>query len=79
VHDGDQIVIDVTNRRLEVEVSEEGMRQRMSGWKEPTPRYTRGVLAKYARLVFVSVSGCGDRVIWKSPGEPPPPRRRCPP
>jgi dihydroxy-acid dehydratase len=57
VRDGDQIVIDVANRRLEVEVSDEGLRQRMSGWKAPTPRYTRGVLAKYARLVSSASAG----------------------
>ena len=49
--DGDVIAIDVDNRRLDVDVSEAEMRERLAQWKAPTPRYTSGVLAKYARLV----------------------------
>jgi len=51
VHDGDSIVIDVVNRRLDVDVSEADLRERMTTWTAPTPRYATGVLAKYAKLV----------------------------
>jgi len=51
VRDGDIVVIDVDNRRLDVEVSEAEMAQRLAQWKRPAPRYASGVLAKYAKLV----------------------------
>ena len=51
VRDGDIVVIDVDNRRLDVEVSDAEMAQRLTRWKPPAPRYTSGVLAKYAKLV----------------------------
>ncbi|MBI1398099.1 MAG: dihydroxy-acid dehydratase [Betaproteobacteria bacterium] len=49
--DGDTIVIDVENRRLDMDLSDEEIAKRLAGWKAPAPRYTSGVLAKYARLV----------------------------
>ncbi len=51
LRDGDRIIIDVENRRLDVELSEAQLQQRLAGWSAPAPRYTSGVLAKYARLV----------------------------
>jgi dihydroxy-acid dehydratase len=51
LRDGDVIVIDVENRRLEVELTEAQLAERLAGWRAPPPRYTSGVLAKYARLV----------------------------
>jgi dihydroxy-acid dehydratase len=51
VRDGDIVVIDVDNRRLDVEVDAGEMALRLAQWKPPAPRYTTGVLAKYARLV----------------------------
>ncbi len=51
VRDGDVVVIDVDNRRLDIEVSAAEMAQRLSQWKPLTPRYASGVLAKYVRLV----------------------------
>jgi dihydroxy-acid dehydratase len=51
VRDGDIVVIDVDNRKLEVELSDADLRARLAQWKPPAPRYTTGVLAKYARLV----------------------------
>lgn len=51
VRDGDIVVIDVDNRRLDVEVNEAEMAQRLAQWKRPAPRYASGVLAKYAKLV----------------------------
>ncbi len=51
LRDGDVVVIDVDNRRLDVEVSEADLAQRLAQWKAPAPRYATGVLAKYAKLV----------------------------
>jgi dihydroxy-acid dehydratase len=51
VQEGDVITIDVEQRGLQVDVSEAEMQQRLAKWKAPRPRYTHGVLAKYARLV----------------------------
>jgi dihydroxy-acid dehydratase len=51
VREGDTIVIDVANRRLDVEVSEAELAERMKTWMAPPPRYATGVMAKYAKLV----------------------------
>jgi dihydroxy-acid dehydratase len=51
VEDGDPIVIDVPNRKLDVLVDEATMARRKEGWKPKDPRYTSGFLAKYAKLV----------------------------
>jgi dihydroxy-acid dehydratase len=51
VEDGDRILIDVTERRIDLLVDEAELARRRSLWKLPEPRYTTGVLAKYARLV----------------------------
>jgi len=51
LRDGDLVTIDVENRRLDVDLSEDQLRERLAGWQPPAPRYTTGVLAKYARLV----------------------------
>jgi dihydroxy-acid dehydratase len=51
VEDGDRIVIDAERRTVDVEVDEAELARRRKDWKLPEPRYTTGVLAKYARLV----------------------------
>ena len=51
VHEGDKVTIDAPARTLQLEVDEEEIRRRRAAWKPPAPRYSRGVLAKYARLV----------------------------
>ncbi|HEX8804690.1 MAG TPA: dihydroxy-acid dehydratase, partial [Acidimicrobiales bacterium] len=50
VRDGDRIVIDVAAKTIDVQVDDLEMRRRKGEWKLPEPRYTSGVLAKYARL-----------------------------
>ena len=57
VRDGDTITIDVPARTLNIEVSADTMTQRLSAWTQPAPRYTTGVLAKYARLVSSASTG----------------------
>jgi dihydroxy-acid dehydratase len=51
VADGDRIVIDAGARTIDVLVDEATLAARRLEWKLPEPRYTTGVLAKYARLV----------------------------
>jgi dihydroxy-acid dehydratase len=57
VRDGDIIRFDVNKRVLEVEVSDDVLRQRMAQWKAPQPRYPKGVFAKYAALVSSASQG----------------------
>jgi dihydroxy-acid dehydratase len=57
VRDGDIIRFDVKKQVLEVEVSDEVLRQRMAEWKPPQPRYPTGVFAKYGALVSSASQG----------------------
>ncbi|HZQ59284.1 MAG TPA: dihydroxy-acid dehydratase [Acidimicrobiales bacterium] len=50
VRDGDRIVVDVPSRRVDLDVAPDELERRRAEWKVPAPRYTSGVLAKYARL-----------------------------
>jgi len=61
VRDGDMIRFDVTQRILEVEISDEVLRQRMKEWRPPKPRYPTGVFAKYAALVSSASQGAITR------------------
>ena len=58
VRDGDEVVIDAERRELNVEVGLEEMERRKREWVEPERLVTRGVLAKYARLVGDASHGC---------------------
>jgi dihydroxy-acid dehydratase len=51
VRDGDPIIIDVDRRALDLDVPEDELRRRFASWSSPAPRYTGGVMAKYAALV----------------------------
>ena len=57
VRDGDTVVFDVDARRLDVELSEDEVDKRLREWKAPEPRYTAGVMAKYAKLVSSASEG----------------------
>jgi dihydroxy-acid dehydratase len=57
VADGDRIRLDVPGRRLDLLVGEDELERRRAGWKPQQPRYTTGVLAKYARLVGSAAQG----------------------
>ncbi len=57
VRDGDKITLDVTNATLELHVGADEMAARAVGFEPPAPRYTRGVLAKYRKLVGSASKG----------------------
>ncbi|MDJ0658129.1 MAG: dihydroxy-acid dehydratase [Crocosphaera sp.] len=57
VKEGDSITIDAKEKLLQVNVSEEELAQRRANWQAPEPRYKRGVLGKYAKLVSSSSLG----------------------
>lgn len=57
VEDGDEITIDAEDNTIVVAISEQEMQQRRSRWQPPTPRYPRGVLAKYAKTVSSASEG----------------------
>ena len=57
VQEGDSITIDAEQRLLQLNVAEEELERRRAEWKQPQPRYTRGVLAKYAKLVSTASRG----------------------
>jgi dihydroxy-acid dehydratase len=57
VVEGDTIVFDLQARTLNLEISDAEMKQRLAKWRAPAPRYTSGVMAKYAFLVSSSALG----------------------
>jgi dihydroxy-acid dehydratase len=57
VRDGDTITFDVQQRRLDVGLSDGELAERLARWQAPAPRYTWGVMAKYARLVSSASKG----------------------
>ena len=61
LRDGDMIVFDVKARRLDVDISEQELKSRLSQWKAPEPRYKTGVMAKYAKLVSSASEGAVTR------------------
>jgi dihydroxy-acid dehydratase len=50
VQDGDSVTIDATRLLLQLNISDDEMAKRKAAWNAPKPRYTRGVLAKFAKL-----------------------------
>src|SRR5437588_4205416 len=61
VQDGDVIEFDIEARELRVELSEDEIAARLRDWSPPPPRYTAGVLAKYASLVSSASEGAVTR------------------
>jgi dihydroxy-acid dehydratase len=51
VEEGDRITIDAGRRLLQLDVTDVEIARRRAGWTAPKPRYTTGVLHKYAKLV----------------------------
>lgn len=57
IQNGDLIHFDITGRRLDVELSDQDIQSRLAKWTPPAPRYTTGVMAKYAKLVSSASRG----------------------
>jgi dihydroxy-acid dehydratase len=57
VHEGDSITIDAHQRLLQLNVPDDELAGRRAAWKQPAPRYTRGVLAKFAKLAAPASKG----------------------
>jgi dihydroxy-acid dehydratase len=57
VREGDTVTIDVDNRRIDIDISDEEIEARLADYEPPAPTVTRGVLAKYAALVSSASEG----------------------
>ena len=57
VEDGDEITIDIPNRRLDLNVTEEILARRKAKWTPPNPKITQGLLARYAKCVTSADKG----------------------
>jgi dihydroxy-acid dehydratase len=57
VQNGDSITIDAEKRELTLNINDEEMAKRKQNWQQPAPKYTRGLLAKYARTVSSASTG----------------------
>ena len=68
VREGDRIRIDVPARSIDLLVDEDELAGRREGWEPLAPRYTRGVLAKYARTVRARLGGCDHLGLSASRG-----------
>ncbi|MGH9851853.1 MAG: dihydroxy-acid dehydratase, partial [Blastocatellia bacterium] len=65
LREGDTVVIDIENRKLDVELSDEEIKARLAEWKPPAPHYTSGVFQKYAALVSSASEGAITRAEVK--------------
>lgn len=57
IQDGDRIKIDIPKRRIDLLITEEEINRRLSRWKPPKPKITKGWLARYAKLVTSAGTG----------------------
>ncbi|MFC1539323.1 dihydroxy-acid dehydratase, partial [Candidatus Latescibacterota bacterium] len=57
VRDGDEILIDIPNRKLDLLIDEEEIKSRMDAWQPPEPKVKTGYLARYAKLVTSAATG----------------------
>jgi dihydroxy-acid dehydratase len=57
IADGDTIVFDIPSRKLDIELTGDEIEERLSSWKPPAPRFSSGVMAKYALLVSSAAMG----------------------
>jgi dihydroxy-acid dehydratase len=63
INDGDKILIDVPSLKIDLLISDEEMLNRKKGWKPNPPRYTSGVLAKFAKLAQGADRGAITNII----------------
>jgi dihydroxy-acid dehydratase len=64
LHEGDMVVFDIKNRLLSVELNDAQIKERLATWQAPTPRYTWGVMAKYAAAVSSASEGAVTIAKW---------------
>ncbi|HOI17669.1 MAG TPA: dihydroxy-acid dehydratase, partial [Geobacteraceae bacterium] len=57
VEEGDEILLDIPNRRLELLVDEETLAERREGWRPPEPKIKKGWLSRYAKVVTSAYTG----------------------
>jgi dihydroxy-acid dehydratase len=57
VEEGDSVTIDAHKLLIQLNVPEEEIARRRAAWKQPAPKYTRGVLAKFAVLASTASKG----------------------
>jgi dihydroxy-acid dehydratase len=57
VEEGDSITIDAGKLLLQLNVSDDELARRRARWRQPPPRYTRGLMGKYMRLVSTASKG----------------------
>ena len=57
IKNGDEITIDANKRQINLNVPAAEIKKHLKTWKQPKPRYTYGVLAKYAKLVTSASEG----------------------
>ena len=57
VKEGDSITIDANKQLLQLNVPDDELAKRRAAWKQPKPRFTKGLLAKYAYLVSTATKG----------------------
>ncbi|HET6386271.1 MAG TPA: dihydroxy-acid dehydratase [Armatimonadota bacterium] len=64
IQEGDIIVIDIDQRKLEMEVTPEVVQERLAQWEEPEPRYRTGAMGKYAAAVGSASEGATVAARW---------------
>ena len=64
LREGDMVVFDINKRQLQVELSDAQMKERLAHWQAPPPRYTTGVMAKYAAAVSSASEGAVTLAKW---------------
>jgi len=64
IQEGDMVIFDINNRKLDVELTDSVIQDRLSRWRQPKPRYTTGVFAKYVALVSSASEGAITRAVF---------------
>jgi dihydroxy-acid dehydratase len=65
VEEGDMIVFDIEKQRIDLEVDEATIQERLANWKEREPLFKTGVMAKYAAIVSSASEGAVTRPVWR--------------
>jgi dihydroxy-acid dehydratase len=72
VRDGDPIIIDIPERTLRLDISDEELEERLADWSPPKPNYTTGVLAKYGALFGSAAQGAVSQPNLTNTSDPAP-------